>query len=440
MPRRKAADANAETVETEVIEEITEAKNVEAESIEVETAVEEVAEADNEGAVTEPDIKAESTKTKRKSTNTKAKNTKAQTDVEVTAEEASSDDDSPELVLMGEKTVTVDTEAAEPLDEDDTEQAEQTPAKEMFAEAYDLSQELFSVMENAILNANVLWGTLSSVTYTELGPFALVVFEGNENVNDTAIVHIGVDDMGITPEDVLYRSVISEARRYGKTLTDEQIKRQIAKKQFSIIKKMIGARVPFVPVRLLEDTNFIIGSRKKAMKILRYNFKPRGVNLYPKYRVGSKGVANVIRVYFNYIVVEFSGYEVVMSPRQITPYAVNVAEDFHVGDTLNVVVRKVTENAISLMGTAHIKANIAKKVQNYRRNSVTCGVVYFLNKKTGTYLLKLPDKVQGVAHCTPSALYNQPRIGDEVRCFVLGPTKNKDAVNVYIKGVIRPAK
>lgn len=304
-------------------------------------------------------------------------------------------------------------------------------------EEYVMSNQSISLFEGAIYRRTVLTGELTGVERTRLGVVAKVSYNGNSDGlrYDSATVMINADNMGLD-ENGIHNHIMSRANRAGIKLSDESYAQQKLNLQYRLINNMLGAKVDFIPTELLSDAKIVIGDRVAAMNRKKRDFRPTRNNPIPLIGVGDRQLARILRVNPRFLVVEVSGYEVRMSPYQITPMAIDISEQFSVGDSISVIITKVNENGISVVGAEANRVDVKRKVREYKYKEQVVGKIYFHNANTGKFYIKMPNGCRGVAYHDKSVVYHNPKVGDKVRLTVTGYTPSGDTVKCKINSVI----
>lgn len=137
---------------------------------------------------------------------------------------------------------------------------------------------------------------------------------------------------------------------------------------------MIGAYIEFIAVGYVDGS--VIGDRIAAMQERRKAFVPTRYKRLPEMRVGSRGVARIIRNKSTFIEVEFSGYEVRMTPYQISLLAINMNE-YTVGKRFEAIVSDISDDfsKISLIGAAGHSSSCEQLYNQYRVGTIVIAEV-----------------------------------------------------------------
>lgn len=363
-----------------------------------------------------------------------------ETVIQESTENAKITEDSKQ-VTEDDADVTTEAELSE-LDENSDNSKEGTSDTKVdsaddSAEEYVMSNQFISLFEGAIYRRTVLTGELTGVERTRLGVVAKVSYNGNtEGLRyDSATVMIQADNMGLD-ENAIRSHIMNRANKAGIKLSDESYAQQKLNLQYRLINNMLGAKIDFIPTELLSDSKIVIGDRVAAMNRKKRDFRPTRNNPIPLIGVGDRQLARVLRVNSRFLVVEVSGYEVLMSPYQITPMAIDIPEQFSVGDSLPVIITKVTEEGISVVGSEANRVDVKRKVREYKYNEQVVGKIYFHNPRTGKFYIKMPNGCRGVAYHDKSVVYHNPKVGDRVRVKITGYTPSGDTVKCKINSVI----
>lgn len=303
-----------------------------------------------------------------------------------------------------------------------------------------MSESMYHLFNDAQYRGKRLTGRIVGKENTKLGTVAYVSY--NPEMGNTTQVIIAAENMGL---DEKYIDRRAKAEMKQKTFSSEEEKetvysRNCNKIRSAIISSMIGVKVDFIiegPDKILRERNIVIGNRTLAMEQKKESFLKRFKRQAPDSpHVGTIGLARILATNFRYLQVEFEGFVVNLSPREVTPLAVHLKKDFKVGDNLRVSVTKITENGISLRGaTANI--DITKRISQYHKGQEVLAIIYYINFDTGRFYLKLPDGCRGIAYYNKTTLRmifkDGVKEGDEVISIVTGYSVHRDAVRCSIK-------
>lgn len=146
-------------------------------------------------------------------------------------------------------------------------------------------------------------------------------------------------------------------------------------------------------------------------------------------RVGSRGVARIIRNKSTFIEVEFSGYEVRMTPYQISLLAINMNE-YTVGKRFEAIVSDISDDfsKISLIGAAGHSSSCEQLYNQYRVGTIVIAEVVGyreLQKKKFAFILRLPNGCRGYAYDDINTLRRRPRVGDEIKVKIKNVTESR---------------
>lgn len=193
------------------------------------------------------------------------------------------------------------------------------------------------------------------------------------------------------------------------------------------LNEMIGAYIEFVAVDYVDGA--IIGNRIAAMQTRRKAFLPTRYKRLPEMRVGSRGVARIIRSKSTFIEVEFSGYEVRMTPYQISLLAINL-EEYSVGKRFEAVVSDINDDfsKISLIGAAGHSSSCESLYNQYRTGTIVIAEVIGyreLQQRKFAFILRLPNGCRGYAYDDINTLRRRPNIGDEIKAKIKNISENR---------------
>lgn len=193
------------------------------------------------------------------------------------------------------------------------------------------------------------------------------------------------------------------------------------------LNEMIGAYIEFVAVDYVDGA--IIGNRIAAMQTRRKAFLPTRYKRLPEMRVGSRGVARIIRSKSTFIEVEFSGYEVRMTPYQISLLAINL-EEYSVGKRFEAVVSDINDDfsKISLIGAAGHSSSCESLYNQYRTGTIVIAEVIGyreLQQRKFAFILRLPNGCRGYAYDDINTLRRRPRVGDEIKVKIKNVTESR---------------
>lgn len=193
------------------------------------------------------------------------------------------------------------------------------------------------------------------------------------------------------------------------------------------LNEMIGAYIEFVAVDYVDGA--IIGNRIAAMQTRRKAFLPTRYKRLPEMRVGSRGVARIIRSKSTFIEVEFSGYEVRMTPYQISLLAINL-EEYSVGKRFEAVVSDINDDfsKISLIGAAGHSSSCESLYNQYRTGTIVIAEVIGyreLQQRKFAFILRLPNGCRGYAYDDINTLRRRPNIGDEIKVKIKNISENR---------------
>lgn len=304
-------------------------------------------------------------------------------------------------------------------------------------EEYIISGPMLSLIESAIYNHERLTGYLSGIERSRAGIIANVVYNGNSDSlqDDCVTVKISAEEMGLDDKRI-ENHIRARAGRRGVNLTPALFEREKRRLQYGLLNNMLGAKVDFVPREVFADSHIIVGSRKAAMLQKRKYILPTARNAMPQIGVSSRENARVIRVTPISMVVEVSGVETVMNPTQVTPMAVDLTERFKPGDSIRVIIQKVTEDSVIVTSTYADKFDVKGRVREYKLGSINIGTIYYHDSRHGKYFIKMPNGSRGLSYYEKSVLHANPKTGDTVRCRVTGYTPNGKVVRCRILGVL----
>lgn len=190
---------------------------------------------------------------------------------------------------------------------------------------------------------------------------------------------------------------------------------------------MIGAYIEFIAVDYVDGA--VIGDRIAAMQERRKAFVPTRYKRLPEMRVGSRGVARIIRNKSTFIEVEFSGYEVRMTPYQISLLAINMNE-YTVGKRFEAIVSDISDDfsKISLIGAAGHSSSCEQLYNQYSVGTIVIAEVVGyreLQKKKFAFILRLPNGCRGYAYDDINTLRRRPRVGDEIKVKIKNVTESR---------------
>lgn len=193
------------------------------------------------------------------------------------------------------------------------------------------------------------------------------------------------------------------------------------------LNELIGAYIEFIAVGYVDGS--VIGDRIAAMQERRKAFVPTRYKRLPEMRVGSRGVARIIRNKSTFIEVEFSGYEVRMTPYQISLLAINMNE-YTVGKRFEAIVSDISDDfsKISLIGAAGHSSSCEQLYNQYRVGTIVIAEVVGyreLQKKKFAFILRLPNGCRGYAYDDINTLRRRPRVGDEIKVKIKNVTESR---------------
>lgn len=311
---------------------------------------------------------------------------------------------------------------------------------------YALSYAMFTLLDGAAFRKQILTGRLTGIQRTRLGPVAVITYNGGSASGElagSATILISAEQMGLD-ENAIRNRVLSKLRASGIISNNKEVddtKKKVYDKYVNIerravITAMLGAKVDFIVTNIVQDLGVVTGNRAAAMEIKRRNFAPTPTNPIPNISAGYKGIARVILVSPRFLSVEFSGYVINMNPRQVSPLAVDISRDYKVGDEIRVIVSKVTENGVRLVSFDNDRIDVKRKVLEYKRNDIVTCEVYFVNRFTGHYYLRLPNGCRGIAYYEKTDLRVNPTYGTKVIAEVTGYSKEVDTVRLSIRSSV----
>lgn len=274
----------------------------------------------------------------------------------------------------------------------------------------------------------VFTGVLTGVTNTSRGVYATVSYnsESDDDIG-SAQVFIPFELMGYDSK-LMERNRRRFNRHRGVVTSPQQFTRDVNRAKFTMLRRMLGAKVDFVPIWFDEETNFIRGDRARAMEIRRKNFTKRRGEAAPRIVPGNTVNARVVRISSNGIViVEASGYECKLRAKDISALAVDAKSEFEVGDNMRVVVRSVSDNRIRVVGRKAVSSDVSRIVHEYIRGSVVLAKVMSVDSR-GTYHLKMPNGCRGTLFISKATLHKRPVVGKNISVSVIGFNSDDDTV------------
>lgn len=245
------------------------------------------------------------------------------------------------------------------------------------------------------------------------------------------ILPVRIADINVI-ENLEDKSLQAYYRAVGKSdrgqLTKEQIRKIRNRWTVSRLKDMIGAYIEFIAIDYVDGS--IVGSRTAAMQERRKAFVPTRNKKFPDMRVGSRGIARIIRQRSNFIEVEFCGYEVKMSPYQISLLAIDL-NDYTVGKRFEAVVTDISDDfsKIYLIGAKGHSLNYDNLYKQYSVGTTLMADIIGYRKLWNTnfaFILRLPNGCRGYAFDNFYTLRRRPQVGDSIRVTVKNTTENRN--------------
>jgi len=226
--------------------------------------------------------------------------------------------------------------------------------------------------------------------------------------------------------------------------------KDLMRRQKTMANKLIGAEIQFCIVNMLppkDNTNLddymILGSRKKALQILeKQNYEaPNGVE--PKIHEGSEVFGKVISVAYHSIQANIGGVDVSIPARFMTYRPMeNMQLYYEPGQEIKVAVKSVKKNeagetVIEVSGKLN-ELEAAKQKQAtgaIRVGTTTWATItnYMRDKNRLICWLDSYEVPAGVNKLPAKAMYDEPKIGDQILVEIKGFGTHGMAVCAYIR-------
>ena len=292
-----------------------------------------------------------------------------------------------------------------------------------------ISDKMLTLMESAIFRREILTGELVGVRRTRRGIVASVIYNDDANsLNfDSVTVQINADDMGLN-EKAIEGFIRERARGRGERVSPSIIRRRKFYYQATMLNAMLGAVIDFIPTSIHEETKTVIGNRELAMKQRR--------NMVPSNSQNRIVQSRVLRVNPVQLIVEVFGYEVTMSPSQVTPMAVDFTKFFTPGDRFRVRIVEMKENGPVVVAPGLNRVDIERRIMEYKKGDIVKGQIYFYFPRNGKLLARLPNGCRAEIYYEASTLRTNPHVGDNVRLTVTGYSRSKTSVRCHINSII----
>lgn len=369
---------------------------------------------------------------------TKQNEKKQEQELEATASEVTEAE-----ITEAEATVTEITEAEVTVPEN-TEP--KTTEPEVESEADDGGSSVMNIVgddarnaiRDSIINGTILKGEISGTVFFA-GQLCVQVTYPIDFPNPVT-VNIGIERFGVFDLKSIRNNIAHQFQEDGAEVTDEAVDKEYNKRLMNAIVRMYGAKIFFVPIEYIEETDTIFGDRTIAERRIRKANWMATEHRVPKQHKGTSGAADILRVDSTSMLVNYYGYICRLNPEQISPLAVDFST-YYAGGKIRCIVTDVAEDykSIKLVASKYDSdlAVLPKKLHEYKYGDRVLAKIIRYIPYNGMYVLRLPNGSAGYTHISGNLVYSRPHQGDSVQALIVGLTKDQKGYNCSIKTVIK---
>ena len=206
----------------------------------------------------------------------------------------------------------------------------------------------------------------------------------------------------------------------------------VHKENKSIIRGMLNAEIDFIVVEYDNLSGIAIASRNLAMEL-------RAKIELPKLKVNDVVKVRIIGVSVKHIIVDFYGKEVIIKAEDLKhTFIVNAKDEFKVGDSLPVRIKKIDiENNVFELNAKELTNNPFKNIRNYFiENSEYTGKVISFPKARSGIIVQLDIIPVTCMTRVPAKFNNYPHINDKVLIKITEIQENKKFIYGYLMRII----